>query len=155
MDERIFEEVARQLKSLHNASYELIKEGRYDEAGKLLISAGEISSMTGYRDGMGMSCMSLSNLEAVKGDCIRAMEYARASVEYLNEGTDRTKAEELLGRLSVACVKLGMEKERKGCFDEALSLYIAALPNLEGKRREAVEREICLLRGVKYGQCDS
>ncbi len=155
MDERIFEEVARQLKSLHNASYELIREGRYDEAGRLLISAGEISGMTGYRDGMGMSCMSLSNLEAVKGDCIRAIEYARASVEYLNEGTDRTRAEELLGRLSVAAVKLGMEKERKGCFDEALGLYFAALPNLEGKRREAVEREIGLLKGVQDGQCDS
>lgn len=154
MDGRIFEEVARQLKSLHNASYELIREGRYDEAGRLLISAGEISSLTGYRDGMGMSCMSLSNLEAIKGDCIKAIGYARASVEYLEKGSDRTRAEELLDRLSVAAVKLGMEKERNGCFGEALNLYSAALPRLEGKRREAVEREISLLEGVQDGKCD-
>lgn len=155
MDERIFDEVARQLKSLHNASYELIRDGRYDEAGRLLISAGEISSLTGYREGMGMSCMSLSNLEAVKGDCIKAIEYARASVEYLNQGSDRTRALELLSRLSIAAVRLGMDKERKGNFDEAMSLYIAALPNLEGKRREAVEREIGLLKGVQDGECHS
>jgi len=155
LDERIFEEVARQLKSLHNASYELIREGRFDEAGRLLISAGEISGLTGYREGMGMSCMSLSNLEAVKGDCIKAIEYAKASVDYLDKGSGRDRAEELLGRLSVAAVKLGMEKERRGCFDEALCLYSAALPRLEGKRREAVEREISLLKGVQDGQCDS
>ena len=146
MNDEIFREIARELKELHNAAFHLIKAGKFDEAKKLYESAGSISDMTGYEEGVAMSIFSLSNLELLRGDFIMALHYAFLSRKYYTEDSDRKRASELIEKLSLHLVKKGIEMEGRGEIEEALNLFIHALPHLKGKKREAVSSEIDLLR---------
>ena len=146
MNEEIFKEIARELKSLHNAAVQFIKAGELDEAKKLYESAVSISDMTGYSEGVAMSIFSLANLEILREDYIMALHYASISIDYYTEDLDRKKASELLAKLSLHLVKRGIEMETKGEIEEALNLFSQVLPHLKGKKREAVSYEIDLLR---------
>ena len=146
MNEEIFKEIARELKALHNAAVELIKVGKLDEAQKLYESAVSISDMTGYEEGVAMSMFSLSNLELLRGDYIMALHYAFLSSDYYTEDSDRKRASELIEKLSLHLVKKGIEIEGRGEIEEALNIFIHALPHLKGKKREAVSYEIDILR---------
>lgn len=148
MNEQIFKEIARELKTLHNTAVELIKVGKLDEAKKMYERAAGISEMTGYSEGVGMSMFSISNLELLRGDYTRALDYALVSGDYYTDESDKKRALELTARLSLHLVKKGIEMEASGEIEEALNLFSKALPHLKGKKRDAVLYEMDLLRRI-------
>lgn len=149
MDEEILKEIVRELKTLHNEAVELIKLEKFDRAKKLYEIASSISDMTGYRQGVGMSMFSISNLEILRQDYTSALDYALLAGEYYTEGADKKKASELIEKLSLHLVKKGIEMETEGKVAEALVFFNHALPYLKGKRKEAVSYEINLLGRIK------
>lgn len=151
MEKEIFQEIARELKAFHNAALELIKEGKLDEAKKMYENAGNLSQLTAYGEGVAMSMFSLSNLELLREDYVKALHYAALSLDYYVEDDDKKRAANLTGKISLHLVKQGIEKESKGELKEALELFHQALPFLKGKRKEAVLYEANLLRGKNHG----
>ncbi len=149
MDEEIFKEIVRELKTLHNEAVELIKLEEFDKAKKLYEIASKISDMTGYKQGVGMSMFSISNLEILREDYISALDYALLAREYYIADGDKKKVSELIEKLSLHLVKRGIGKETEGKLEEALVLFDHALPYLSGKRKEVVSYEINFLRRVK------
>lgn len=146
MDEQIFKDIARELKGLHNTAVELIKREKFDEAKKIYEKAAGISELTGYLDGIAMSMFSISNLELLREDYTRALDYAFLSRDYFSQESDQIMASELIEKLSIHLVKKGIEMESSGEIHQALSLFNKAVPHLKGKRRQAVLYEIDLLR---------
>jgi len=145
-DQEIFQEIARGLKTFHNAALELIKAGELNQAQKMLENAGHLSSITGYREGIAMSMFSLANLALLQEELVRALQAAAQSLEYFSAEEDLLKATQLAEKIALQLVKQGIDKEAGGEKGAALELFTLALPYLKGKRRQAVDYEINLLR---------
>lgn len=146
MENNIFKEIARELKTLHNTAVQYIKLGKLDDAKKLYQRAASISHLTSYPEGVAMSMFSLSNLESLRQDYEMALDYAVLSMDHYSEESDKENVKRLINKLSLQLVKEGIDLEGKGQLEEALYLFLQALPYLRGKRKEAVEFEVDLLR---------
>lgn len=145
-DNAVFEEIAWGLKSFHNAAFDLIGKGRLDDAARMLENARQLSVMTGYLEGVGMSLVSMANLEMLRRDGTRALSFAGQAAEAFPAGEDRNRARALAESIAHELVKEGMEMERGGRCADALARFETAVPHMKGRRRAAVETEIALLR---------
>ena len=127
------------MKALHNTALEMIKVGKLDGAQRMYETAGQISALTGYDEGVAMSMFSLANLELLRDDGVRALQYVAQSLKLFMEEADRKRAVKLAENIALYLVKEGIAQEAAGKIDEALNLFSLAIPYLKGKRKEAVE----------------
>lgn len=127
----------------------MIEQGDLIKAEALCKRALEITQKFDYADGMAMVFFNLANLEALRGDLLKAMTYGALCGEMHERAqTDSASCNELLGKLAKAAMKKGMEHERKGELAEALEHYYASVPFSEEKYRNAMLKEIEMIERV-------
>ncbi|MCL2862771.1 MAG: tetratricopeptide repeat protein [Methanimicrococcus sp.] len=149
MDESILREIANEIKGLNNHAVKLIKEGRLADAETYYQKSLELTRVLTYYDGMAKSYFNLANLEVLKDDLFKAITYGALCREMHEKAkTDTENCDKLLGKLSKAAMKKGMELEKKGMLKEAVEYYQAGIPFAEEKFRQAMQKEIELIERV-------
>ena len=149
MDSTFFQEIANEIKGLHNQAARLIQEKKLSEADALYKRALKTTSMLGYYDGMAVCFYNMANLEILRENYVDAMTYAALSKEmHENAKTDSGRTDELLKHLAKATMNKGMKLEKKGALQEAMEHYYACMPFAEEKYRMAMIQEIKLIKKV-------
>jgi len=98
---------------------------------------------------MAMILFNLANLEALRGDLLKAITYGALCKEMHQKAqTDTELCDELLRKLANATMKKGMELEKKGELTEALEYYYASIPFADEKYRRAMLKEIELIERI-------
>lgn len=137
------EQIAEVLKGIFNSALECLRKGNLYDAESMFAYALDVSKTFGYADGQAMALESLANVSVMRCDFGMAMSRLSAAREL---GTaDSGRIGSTLSDLADAVVRRGIKSESSEDYEEALSMFRAALPFLEGERREAVEYEINLL----------
>jgi len=149
MVDELIGEIANELKGLNNQAVKLISQGSFAEAESLCKRGLETAKMLSYYDGMATFLFNLANMEAIKGDLLKALTYGALCREmHEAAGTDLEGSGKLLVSLAKAAMKKGMEHEKKGELKEALEYYYASVPFSEEKYRLAMLKEIELIEKV-------
>ena len=149
MVDELIGEIANELKGLNNQAVKLISQGSFAEAEALCKRGFETAKLLSYYDGMATFLFNLANMEAIKGDLLKALTYGALCREmHETAGTDLEGSDKLLGSLAKAAMKKGMEHEKKGELKEALEYYYASVPFSEEKYRLAMLKEIELIEKV-------
>ena len=149
MDSSFFQEIANEIKGLHNQAARLIQEKKLSEADALYQRALKTTSMLGYYDGMAVCFYNMANLEILRDNYVDAITYAGLSKEMHGKAsTDSGRTDELLGHLAKATMNKGMQLEKKGALQEAMGHYLASMPYAEEKYQKAMTQEIKLIKKV-------
>ena len=153
MDEAIFKEIASEIKGLNHQAITLISQGRLDEAEGICQRALGITSSLAYDEGAAMVLYNLANLEALRGDLLKAMAYgALCKEKHEMAQSDGEGCGKLLAGLAKTAMKKGMELEKNGALDEALAYYYASVPFSDEKYSQAMQKEIALIeRAMSHG----
>ena len=146
MDDLLFREIANEIKGLNNQAFKLISRGRLTEAEAMCQRGLETTRNLAYYDGMATFLFNLANLEILRDDLLKAMEYGALCGEmHTKSQTDAADCDALMKDLAKAAMKKGVEHEKKGDFRAALEYYYASLPFSEEKYRQAMLKEIRLI----------
>lgn len=143
MEEAVFKGIADEIKGLCNQAVRMIGQGNFCEAEAFCQRALAITQTISYYDGMALVLFNLANLEAIRGDLLKAITYGALCQEIHGKaGTDSALCDELLGNLAKSAMKKGMEYEKNGELREALEYYYACVPFSLEKYRLAILKEI-------------
>ena len=149
MDSTFFQEIANEIKGLHNQAARLIQEKKLSEADALYKRALKTTSMLNYHDGMAVCFYNMANLEILRENHVDAITYASLSKEmHEKASTDSDRTDELLKHLAKAAMSKGMKLEKEGALQEATEHYYACMPFAEEKYRMAMIQEIKLIKKV-------
>lgn len=153
MSEEIFKEIANEIKRLNHEAVMQIGQGNLENAEILCKRALEITESLLYYDGMAIALYNLANLEAVRGDLPGAISYAGlCRMMHEKAGSDPAQCDEVLAKLAKAAMRKGMEFEKNGEWRQALDHYQAAAPFSEEKYRQAMLKEIEIIRKVSSNE---
>lgn len=146
-------QVADELKMLITASVESIKEENYGEARVYLDQAFALTELLEYHDGSVMVLHNLANLHALTGDNIAALSTAAIAIEKAKlTGGDCADCERLLRGLFIAVQREGVGHVRDREYARALACFEAAFPFAPEDGKNALERQIALLRRAADGR---
>lgn len=149
MEKEIIQEIANQIKGLHNGALSHIKDNEFEQAAvqyrKVLIIAEKIN----YYEGMAMTLFSMANLSLLVGDLFEAMNNAVDAKElYIKAGKPDKDSEKLVLLLAEGLKKQGIKLEKSGKFQEAIRHYNASIPFAVEKSKIAMEHEVKLLKKI-------
>lgn len=148
-DDAIFQEIATEIKAVHNGAMEAIKKKDYDAAIKFYKKGLLITEKIGYDEGCFELYFNMANCCLLMENLLEAQSHA---VSALNTKTGQTSSncKALLSSLAEGLKKRGIALEKNGKFHEAIKYYEAAIPYSSEKNRKMMEHEIELLK--KYAK---
>ncbi len=148
LENKVFKEIANEIKSIHNSALELIKVKDYERAVSQYQRALVITEKLHYWEGAAMSLFNIANVLVLLNDPFQAMHYAEQANEKLSiSGVNADHCDTLLSQLADILKKMGIQYEKQGDFKDAIRCYSKALPYADRASRAAMEHEIPLLRG--------
>lgn len=149
MSDLVFQEIAMEIKGLHNGAMQRLASGLHDEAEELYLKCLQLTELISYHEGSAMTLFGLANLACLTDNLPLAIARAHeARSKFLQADMEPTECDRLLATLATAARKRGVELERKRRFADAIVLFEAALPHSDGKVAAALRHETALLKRI-------
>lgn len=152
MEEIIFEEIARELKGLHNTALRSIDEGKLEEAEDYYTRALNITTYLNFYEGMALTYYNLANLEVLKDNKLLALKkLALAQDLYEQAKVKSDNCELALRKMARSIMDIGIVHETRGELDKALEYYQACISYVSENLQQALAYEIDLIKEVISG----
>lgn len=152
MEEIIFEEIARELKGLHNTAFRFIDEGKLKEAEDYYTRALNITNYLNFYEGMALAYYNLANLEVLRDNKLLALKKLAIAQElYEQAEVNSDNCELALRKMARSIMDIGIFHEAQGELTKALEYYQACFSYVSENRQKALAYEIDLIKEVISG----
>jgi len=142
-------QVADELKGLLTASVKCIKDGDHQTAFNYLNQALSVTELIEYHDGSAMILHNLANLYAAVGDNIEALKTAALADEKARTADpNNLEYKKLIHNLFLIVQKEGLQFVKDREHEKALLCFETALPFAPESKKDALHKQIGLLRRI-------
>jgi hypothetical protein len=140
--EPIVEFVSGQLKEQFNLGFVFVEQRDYARAKECFENIVTLCSLVQYDEGKRQAYISLANLYVLTEDPV--MSFKMSAMAMINSSNEHinSQAKDIIVKTLGAAMKYGIESQKKGELQEALTIYRLATPFLKSPKKEAVENEI-------------
>lgn len=141
----IVEFVSGQLKEQFNLGFAYIEHKDYAKAKECFENIISLSSLVQYEEGKRKAFISLANLYVMTNDPIMSFKMSAMALNDVPNEQINVQAKNIIVKTLGTAMKYGIELQKKGEIQEALTIYRLALPFLKSPKKEAVQKEIMKL----------